>query len=159
LYSLLTSGLSFGELEPIALEQDSAFSNRFFSADNYESFNPAVGAAIALVMGSAEEASRNAGISGVVGRRGVGIMLVIRHLAIFSKVDVVAAYEMPMLKMVDLISPVLSSIMTIVLFGMIFNTALSMFYAFTARFMEMNTKKANIFVSVTLVIGFAASFV
>src|SRR5699024_5154146 len=159
LYSLLTSGLSFGELEPIALEQDSALSNWFFSAVNYVSFNTAVGAAMALVMGGAEEDSRIAGIGGLVGGLGIGIMIVISHLAIFSKVDVVAAYEMPMLKMVDLISPVLSSIMTIVLFGMIFNTALSMFYAFTARFMEMNTKKANIFVSVTLVIGFAASFV
>lgn len=159
LYSLFTSGLSFGKLEPLALEQDSALSNWFYASVNYVSFNTAVGAAMALVMGGAEENHKIARIGGLAGGLGIGIMIVISHLAIFSKVDVVADYDMPMLKMVDLMSPVLSIIMTLVLFGMIFNTALSMFYAFTARFVEMNTKKAGIFVSVILIIGFAASFV
>lgn len=158
LYSLFTMDLSFEKLEPIALKHDSALSNWFFSAVNYVSFNTAVGAAMSLVMGGAEKDPKAAARGGLVGGLGLGIMIIISHLAIFSKIDVVGAYELPMLKIVDLISPVLSIVMTFVLFGMIFNTAVSMFYAFTARFMVMNTSKANIFVVVTLVVGFIASF-
>src|SRR5690625_1082141 len=158
LYSLFTMDLSLKELEPMAQKHDSALSNWLFSAVNYVSFNTAVGAAMSLVMGGAEKDPKVAARGGLVGGIALGIMIVVSHLAIFSKIDVVGSYELPMLKLVDLISPVMSFIMTFVLFGMIFNTAISMFYAFTARFMEMNTFKANIFVVVTLLAGFAASF-
>src|SRR5699024_2863642 len=76
-----------------------------------------------------------------VGGLGLGVIIILSHLAIFSKVDVAASFDMPMLKIIDDISPVLAIIMSLVLFGMIFNTAVSMFYAFVARFLEMNTKK------------------
>lgn len=159
LYSLFTIGLSFNELEPLALKQESALPNWLFAAVNYVSFNTAVGAAMSLVMGGAEEDPKVAARGGLIGGLGLGILIVISHLAIFSKVDVVAGYELPMLKIVDTISPILAIVMTFVMFGMIFNTGVSMFYAFTSRFIKINTKKANIFVSVTLVIGFIASFV
>ena len=58
-----------------------------------------------------------------------------------------------------MISPALSIFMTFILFGMIFNTAVSMFYAFAARFVPMRTAKANKFIFATLVVGFMASFV
>lgn len=158
IYSLFTIGLSFDELEPLALKEASALPHWFFAAVNYVSFNTAVGAAMSLVMGGAEKDPKVAARGGLLGGLGLGVLIVISHLAIFTKIDVVAAYELPMLKIVDMISPVLAIMMTFVMFGMIFNTGVSMFYAFTARFMEINTKKANIFVSVTLVIGFIASF-
>ncbi|HLR14715.1 MAG TPA: hypothetical protein VK144_02750, partial [Bacillota bacterium] len=75
-----------------------------------------------------------------------------------SRIDVVASYELPMLKLVDMISPVLGVGMSIVLFGMIFNTGLSMFYAFTARFVEMQTNKAHAFLFITVMIAFGVSF-
>ena len=63
-----------------------------------------------------------------------------------------------MLAIIDDISPVLGTFMAVVLFGMIFNTAVSMFYAFGARFMKIGTKKFKIFVMITLLVGFALSF-
>src|SRR5699024_9199785 len=116
------------------------------------------GAAMSLVMGGTEENEKTAAMGGFVGGLGLGVLIILSHLAIFSKIDVVASFEMPMLKIVDDISPVLAILMSVILFGMIFNTAVSMFYAFTARFMELNTKKFNIFVVVTGMVGFVASF-
>lgn len=49
--------------------------------------------------------------------------------------------------------------MSIVIFAMIFNTALSMFFSFTARFTEMETKKFKVFFAGTMLIGFILSFV
>lgn len=158
-YSLFTMDLPFSELEPIAKKQESTLPNWFIASINYVSFNIAVGAAMALVMGGAEKDRRTAKIGGLLGGLGLGLLIVISHLAIFSKINVVWSAEMPTLKLVNDISPVLGVFMALILFGMIFNTAVSMFYAFTARFVEMRTTKANIFIVITVGIGFIASFV
>src|SRR5690625_1414910 len=158
-YSLSTMDLSFAELDPIAKEQKTTLPNWFISSINYVSFNIAVGAAMSLVMGGAEKDRRTAKIGGLLGGLGLGLLIVISHLAIFSKINVVWSAEMPTLKIVNDVSPVLAIFMALILFGMIFNTAVSMFYAFTARFVEMRTKQANLFILITVVVGFVASFV
>lgn len=158
-YSLFTMDASFGELNPVAQANETTLPNWYVGAINYVSFNIAVGAAMSLVMGGAVKNERIASLGGFVGGLGLGLLIVLSHLAIFSKVDVVAAYDMPMLKIVDDISPVLSIFMSFVLFGMIFNTGVSMFYAFIARFFEMNTASSNIAIVVTMMIGFVLSFV
>ena len=100
-YSLFTMDLSFNELNPIAQAHETTLPNWFISGINYVSFNIAVGAAMSLVMGGAEKDERTAALGGLLGGLGLGILIVLSHLAIFSKVDVVAAYDMPMLKIVD----------------------------------------------------------
>ena len=158
IYSLFTMNLSFNELEPIAKSQESGLPNWFISAINYVSFNIAVGAAMSLVLGGAEKNEKTAALGGLLGGLTLGIMIILSHLAIFSKVDVVGSFDMPMLKIVDDISPVLAIGMSVILFGMIFNTAVGMFYAFVARFFEMNTKKSNLAIVLTGIIAFFASF-
>src|SRR5699024_4071182 len=158
-YSLYTMDLSFAELEPITKQQESTLPHWFISAVNYVSFNTEVGAAMALVMGGTEKNEKTATIGAFVGGLGLGVIIILSHLAIFSKVDVAASFDTPMLKRIDDISPVLAIIMSLVLFGMIFNTAVSMFYAFVARFLVMNTKKANLAIFILGIVGFSYSFV
>lgn len=158
IYAIAMIELPFSELDAIAKQSSSALPHWALSAVNYVSFNIAVGAAMALVMGGAEKDERIAKMGGLLGGLGLGVLILLSYFAILSKVDVVASYEMPMLQLVNMISPVLGFLMAIVLFGMIFNTAVSMFYAFTARFVEMQTKKANAFVFVTVMVAFGLSF-
>src|SRR5699024_5756111 len=150
IYSMFTMDLSFADLKPIALSQEKTFTNWFISAVNYVSFNIAVGAGMSLVTGGAEQ---DEGIAGMVG-----VMITLAYLAIFSQVNIVATYDLPLLKIVEDISPILSFIMSMVLFGMIFNTALGMFYGFVARFFQMGTRASHIATVVTLIFGFMASF-
>src|SRR5699024_5060607 len=76
------------------------------------------------------------------------------------KVDVVASSELPILKIFEEISPILSIAMSFVLFGMIFNTGLSMFYGFIARFVDVEDKQKNYrFIFMTCVVGFVFSFI
>ena len=158
IYSLFTLDLSFKELEPIAASLESGLPNWFISSINYVSFNIAVGAAMSLVLGGAEKDEKTAALGGLFGGLGLGVIIILSHLAIYSKVDVVASFDMPMLKLVDDISPILGILMSIVLFGMIFNTAVSMFYSFVARFFEMKTKQSNIAITIIGSIAFIASF-
>ncbi|PAV31639.1 hypothetical protein CIL05_02990 [Virgibacillus profundi] len=159
IYSILAMDNSFAALNPVAQESPSALSHWLLSAINYVSFNIAVGASMALLMGGAEEDERIASLGGLVGGLGIGVLIVLSNLAVFSNVDVVASFDMPMLKIVDDISPVLGFIYSFILFGMIFNTAVSMFYSFGARFTEVGTMKQRLFTTVTIVIAFGLSFV
>ncbi|EMR05400.1 putative membrane protein [Bhargavaea cecembensis DSE10] len=158
-YSLSTMDASFAALDPVTDSLEKSFPNWFISAVNYVSFNIAVGAGMALLTGGAEKNPRLAGIGGLLGGLAIGIMIIFSHLAIFAQIETVASYDLPLLKMVEDISPILAVLMAIVLFGMIFNTALGMFYGFVARFFEMDTKKARIATVITLAIGFVLSFV
>lgn len=157
-YALFTAELPFSELNVIAKQSDSALPHWAISGINYVSFNIAVGAAMSLVMGGAEENEKIARMGGFLGGLGLGVLIFLSYFAIFSRIDVVASYELPMLKLVDMISPVLGIGMSIILFGMIFNTGLSMFYAFTARFVEMQTNKSYAFLFVTVMVAFGTSF-
>src|SRR5699024_1647851 len=119
IYSIFTMDQTFAEMNPIALEQPKSFPNWFIATISYASFKIAVGAGMSIVMGGAEKNKRVATIGGFIGGLGIGVLILLAHLAIFSKVDVVASYDLPLLKIIDDISPVLSIAMALVLFGMI----------------------------------------
>lgn len=167
IYSLSTMDSSFAVLNPIAKEQISALPSWippvipdwFLSAVNYVSFNIAVGASMAIVMGGTEKDEKIAARGGLIGGLGLGILIILSHLAIFSKVDVVGTAEMPMLQIADDISPILGVIMSFILFGMIFNTAVSMLFSFTARFAPLGTVKFRVLVIIVTVSAYILSFV
>lgn len=157
-YSIITFDGSITALEPIASGTPTTLPNWYISALNYVSFNVAVGASMSLVMGGDEKDERTAAIGGLVGGLGIGFLILLGYVAVFSKIDYIAAYDMPLLEIITEISPFLGIFMTLVLFGMIFNTGASMFYAFIARFFFMGTKKGVIATFVVGTIVFLLSF-
>ncbi|MDN7246757.1 hypothetical protein QWY16_01640 [Planococcus shenhongbingii] len=157
-YSLSTMDSSFSVLDPIAKEQLKAVPNWFLSALNYASFNIAVGASMAIVMGSTEKDEKVAARGGLLGGLGLGALIILSHLAIFAKIDEVGGSEMPMLQIANDISPLMGWFMSIILFGMIFNTAVGMVYAFSARFIQSGTPKFKIFVIIVGVVSYVLSF-
>jgi uncharacterized membrane protein YkvI len=159
IYCLTTLDTSFAVLDPIAQNVKTTLPNWFISSINYVSFNIAVGASMTIVMGGTEKNEKIAAWGGFVGGLGLGILILLSHLAIFSKIETVGDAEMPMLAIINDISPILGIFMAFVLYGMIFNTAVGMFYSFGARFIQIGTKKFNVFVFITLIIGFGLSFV
>jgi uncharacterized membrane protein YkvI len=159
IYCLTTMDTSFAVLDPIAQNVKTTLPNWFISSINYVSFNIAVGASMTIVMGGSEKNEKIAAWGGFVGGLGLGILILLSHLAIFSKIETVGDAEMPMLAIINDVSPILGIFMAFVLYGMIFNTAVGMFYSFGARFIQIGTKKFNVFVFITLIIGFGLSFV
>lgn len=159
IYSFFTVDTPFAELNRLSDDYTSSLPNWFIAGINYVSFNTAVGASMAIVMGGAEEDSKVAGLGGLIGGLLLGLMIVLSHLAIFSKINIVGDLDMPMLGIVNEISPILGVIMAIVIFGMIFNTGLGMFYAFATRFTFAGTMKFKIFYTVAVLIGLLLSFV
>ncbi|MFC4559320.1 hypothetical protein ACFO3D_14060 [Virgibacillus kekensis] len=158
-YSLMTADGSLTTLDSVARELPTTLPNWLISGINYVSFNIAVGASMALVMGGAETNHKTAALGGLAGGLGIGVLILLSNLAIFSKVEQVGGAEMPMLAIVNNISPVLGTFMAIIIFAMIFNTALSMFFSFAARFTEEGTSKFKAFFTVTMIVGFVVSLI
>lgn len=156
-YSFSTMNGSFTELNETAQSHGPFFPNWFIAGLNYATFNTSVGAAMAIVMGSAEKDRKTAALGGLIGGLGLGVMILLSYFAIFSKIETIGELEMPMLGIVNDISPVLGIIMAVVIFGMIFNTAISMFFAFVSRFMPVETRRFNIMLAVTLAAGLLLS--
>lgn len=159
IYSVITMDSSFSALDPVAKEQLSATPNWLLSAINYVSLAIALGASMSLVMGGAEKDEKVAARGGLIGGVGFGVLILLSYVAIFAKVDVVGGADLPMLAIGDDISPILGIIMAVVIFAMIYNTAVSMLLSFSARFTEIGTKKFRIFVIIAGLIAFALSFV
>lgn len=159
IYSVVTMDSSFSALDPVAKEQLSATPNWLLSAINYVSLAIALGASMSLVMGGAEADEKVAARGGLIGGLGFGVLILLSYVAIFAKVDVVGGADLPMLAIGDDISPILGIIMAVVIFAMIYNTAVSMLLSFSARFTEIGTKKFRIFVIIAGLIAFALSFV
>ncbi len=158
IHSMMTMDFSFMELDSLANEQPSATNHWLTSLINYVSLAIAMGASMSLVMGGDEPNEKIASIGGLAGGIGVGILIVLHHLAIFAKVDVVGDLDMPSLGLANQLSPLFGILYSIILFGMIFNSAVSMFFSFGTRFFAPKTKKYNWFVIVSVLVAFGASF-
>lgn len=159
IYSLLTMDASFASLNEVAQATPTTLPNWFISSINYVSFNVAVGASMSIVMGGTEKNTKTAAMGGLLGGLVLGILIILSHLAIFSKIEEVGTLDMPMLGIVSNLSPILGLVMSLVIFGMIYNTAIGMFFSFTARFTESGTKNFKIFFIVTMIVGYLASYV
>lgn len=158
IFSLFTMDSSFAVLEPIAREQLSTTPHWLLSAINYVSLAIALGTSMALVMGGAEKDAKIAAHGGLIGGLGFGVLILLSYLAIFAKVDIVGSSDLPMLALADNISPIVGIVMAIVIFAMIYNTAVSLLLSFSARFMKMGTKGFRIFVIISGVAAFLLSF-
>ena len=159
IYTIFTMDSSVIQLGAVASEQSKALPNWALSAINYVSFNIAVGASMAIVMGGDEMNEKTAAMGGFLGGLGIGVLILLSHFAILAKIESVAGYDMPMLKIVDDLSPVLGFLYSLILYGMVFSTAASMFYSFGARFAQTGTKKFKLVTIGSIIIGFGLSFV
>ncbi|RFU67708.1 hypothetical protein D0469_13910 [Peribacillus saganii] len=158
-FSFITTDLSVAQMSEMAQKQTPAASNWVLGALLYVSYNIAAGAAMLAVMGGTERSPKTAGLGGILGGAGLGILILLLNLTMLAKADVISGVDMPILFIANEMSPVLGGLMSIILLGMIFNTAVGMLYAFTARFVKADNSKFKIFVPVFGVIAFAASFI
>lgn len=171
-YSIMNNQQSFESLEPLVLQTKTtmpdSLPNWFVSSINHASFNVTVGIGMALVMGGNEKNLKSAIWGGILGGVLIGAIILVSHFALFSQINLITSFDangnikvaaLPVLAIVDSFSPFLSLVMTFIIFGMIYNTCVSMFYVFIARYNKMPSKKANRFIIITMIIGYAVSFV
>lgn len=154
IYSALNIEHSFNNLENMALQQNSISSNWLFSSINYLAVVTLTNAAMLFIMGGNETKEKQALFGGLLGGFFCGILVLVSTLAIYVNIEVMAGVQIPTLVLANQISPLFGFIFSIALFGMIYSTAVSLFFSFNSRFFQPKTRKFNGFSILTLIVAF-----
>lgn len=157
-YSLTHIPLPVAELDEVARATGSTLPNWVVSAANYVAMALSMAVSMSIVMGGDISDPRVAGRGGFGGGLLFGLLLVATAGALFTQVSTVAEYDMPLLTLVGTIHPVLGTVMSVVIFAMIFNTAIGMYYALASRFSGGDTRRFRILLVSLALIGFGLSF-
>lgn len=158
-YSIFTNNHSLVDQHVIAIQQSAAAPNWMMGSLLYVSYNIAAGAAMLTVIGGTEKDRRIASSGGIIGGILLGILILLINIAMFAKMDVIQHTDMPILELAIDIHPYVGVLMAVVLLGMLYSTAVGMFYSFVVRFVSprsMYYKPAVVFFGT---IAFFASFI
>ncbi|MCM3399304.1 MULTISPECIES: YkvI family membrane protein [Oceanobacillus] len=158
-YSLFTSDASFSQLNALAEAQPASAPNFIIGALLYVSYNLAAGFAMLAVIGGTIKDRKTAGWGGILGGIGLGLLLFLINLSLFMNIGSIQEADMPTLVLATEVSPIVGILMAIALLGMIFNTAVGMLYAFTARLVPQNTRTFKGAVVIIGLLAFGASFI
>lgn len=159
IYSIFSMDLSIAEADELAKQQPSAASNWLLGALLYVSYNLAAGAALLIIMTGNEKDKKVASMGGILGGLMLGMLIILIHIGMFARIDVVAGKDMPTLELANQIHPVIGLFTAVALLGMIYNTAVGMLYSFTVRFIAPESKSYRPAVIVIGILGFIASLI
>lgn len=159
-YTILTADVDFASLNTWAIDNvDTSLPNWWLSALNYTGLNVMTAVSMSIVIGGNFLDNRAVGIGGLIGGFLYLILLALLVFALFFEAKDVNGEDMPVLKLITGIHPVLGILMTFVIYGMVFNTAIGMFYALGKRLTRNNPKRFYPVYAASCIIGFILSFI
>lgn len=137
---------------------ESPIPNWLVSALNYNGLALILAVSMSLVIGGDNISPREAGVGGIVGGAVYAVLMGIAGFSLLMNAENVGDSDIPMLTLVDNVHPVLGVIMAVIIYLMIFNTAIGMFYALGKRLSSGNESKYRIIFIAGCLAGFAVSF-
>jgi len=158
-WTLATANPDWSTLNLVSATVVTSLPNWWLAALNYVGLSIMTAVSMAIVIGGANLDTRAAGLGGLIGGFFFLLMLMLLVLALFVSVSTVGREELPVLALINQLHPILGVVMTFVVFGMIFNTAIGMFYALGRRLTRRKPALFRPVFIVACVIGFGLSFV
>ncbi|TDQ59783.1 putative membrane protein YkvI [Mesocricetibacter intestinalis] len=158
IYTFWDKSYDWQQLDRIALQQPVSFPNIWVSVLNYYAICMMTGAAMAFVLGGDAMYVGEAGCGGLVGGVLIGIITACTAFILLARIDFIAAADIPMQALVAEIHPWLGTLMSLIIFGMIFNTAISLYYSLAKRFSDGSEKRFKGLMIALVGIGFCLSF-
>lgn len=137
---------------------DTPIGNWLVSALNYNGLALMLAVSMSLVIGGDNISPREAGWGGIFGGIVYSVMMGLAGFALLMNAEEIEGSDIPMLSLVDSVNPVLGGIMAIVIYLMIFNTAIGMFYALGKRLSAGNEAKFRVIFIAGCFAGFGVSF-
>lgn len=159
LWTIFTAQPDFATLHEQAQEVPTTLPNWWVAAINNLGLNVIVVVSMAIVIGGNFLDSREVGIGGIVGGFVFLFLLAVLVGSMYLTVDVVLDSEMPTLTMITDIHPSLGVFMALAIYGMIYNTAIGMFYALAKRLTRGRPQYFYRVYVITVLIGFVLSFI
>ncbi|WP_042351656.1 YkvI family membrane protein [Bacillus massiliigorillae] len=157
-YSVATMDYNFAELKELSNVKSAAASNWVLGSLLYVSYVTAAGFAMLTVMGGTSKEMKSSRNGGIMGGIALGLLILLFHFAMISKFGSIQNVDMPSLLLADHLSPWVAIIMTVLILGMIYNTAVGMLYSFTVRFFKADNRNFKKYIIGIGIIAFLASF-
>ena len=151
--NVLGRNWDFAEMDKVSQTIQSPFPNIWLSVVNYFAVCVMSAIAMAFVMGGSILKINEAEKSGTWGGLMVGVIFFITTLILFANSDKVVSSDVPMLAIAKEVNPIFATVYALVIFGLIFNTVFSLYYALGKRFSVGSDKRFKFFVA-----AFAISF-
>lgn len=158
-WTLIQYDIDWSAINVASQEVQTNLPNWWISALNYTGLNAICVTSMALVIGGNQLDTRAAGLGGLFGGLGYLVMLMLLFLGLSIKVETVNGEDMPMLTLINEINPVLGTIMALIIYGMVFATALGMFFALGKRLARGHENRYRVIFISACLIGFALSFI
>ena len=158
-WTLFTADYDVAGLNVAAQEVQTTLPNWWIAALNYVGLCVMTAVSMAAVIGGNFLDTKAAGVGGLIGGLFFLVMLLLLVAALFLEVETVGGAELPVLALIDDIHPILGLLMSVVIFAMIYNTAIGMFYALGKRLTRNRREWYRPVFIVACLIGFGLSFV
>ncbi|WP_416188860.1 hypothetical protein ACM67B_05870 [Neisseria sp. CCUG17229] len=158
IYTFWGKSYDWNVLNEFALQQPVSFPNIWVSVVNYYAICIMGATAMAFVLGGESMYVGEAGRGGMLGGAIIGVITACTAFVLMARVELAAVADIPMQALVAEINPMLGTLMTFVIFGMIFNTAISLYYSLAKRFSNGSEKRFKWLMVILVAIGFGLSF-
>lgn len=161
IYSFTQVDVSWSEVGSYAQQEASRADGTpywWLGALNHTGLNALCGVSMALVMAGDEFDTKSTRLGGILGGVIYAVMLALLVASLLIQVESVNGNDMPLLAVIDNVDPVLGFIMTWVIFLMVFNTCLGMFYALAKRLTRKKPERFYPVYAIACIVGFGLSF-
>lgn len=156
-YTIVKANPDFLALDALGKTLDSSLPNIFISTINYFGLCMISSISMAFVLGGSKTDSSEARFGGMFGGGLVAILTGLVGITLFLALPDVKDADIPMQIVLNNVHPYLGLAMSFIIFGMIFNTAISLFYSAAKRLSNTGSKFKRNLVLFTL-LGFGLSF-
>lgn len=157
IYTIVNANPDFEALDALGKSLGSSLPNIAVSTINYFGLCMISSISMAFVLGGSRTDSSEARAGGMLGGGLVAILTGLVGLTLFFALNDVKDADIPMQIILNNVHPYMGLAMSIIIFGMIFNTAISLFYSAAKRLSLTEEKFKRNLVIFTL-LGFALSF-
>ncbi len=157
IYTIVNANPDFEALDVLGKSMGSSLPNIAVSTINYFGLCMISSISMAFVLGGSRTDSSEARAGGMLGGGLVAILTGLVGLTLFFALNDVKDADIPMQIILNNVHPYMGLAMSIIIFGMIFNTAISLFYSAAKRLSLTEEKFKRNLVIFTL-LGFALSF-
>ena len=147
-----------GQINEIAQTNPHAsgtFDNWLITALNYATLVMIMDTSMMLVFAGSHMNPAQAGKGGLLGGIMFAVLLLILTFVLFMNMEHVMGSDLPLLKVFDNMHPAVGVFVSIVIYLMIYNTAVGLFYALSRRLSHDKPEKFRPYYAVVVLIGFA----
>ncbi|WP_151529753.1 MULTISPECIES: hypothetical protein [Corynebacterium] len=146
-------------LNDVAVQAESPISPWWLSAINYAGLVEIMAISMVLVIGGSYLDPRESSLGGLVGGIAYTVLLVMISVTLFLGADKVEGSSVPNLTLFGEIHPVMAIIAVFIVYAMIYNSAIGMFYALGRRLSAGKQSKFRLYFIITTLVGYAISFI